>query len=90
MINHSVVSSVSDTEIEISVLSDISIHTVVEQMGMSGKISGKGTIKSKRWYNRTSGILLKEEGNADFTAETEIMDQRVPMEVKSKTVLTVQ
>lgn len=90
MVNRSMVSSVSETEIEISVLSDISVHTVVQQMGMSGKISGKGTIKSKRWYNRSTGILLKEEGNGDFSAETEIMDQRVPMDIKSKTVIIVQ
>lgn len=90
MVNRSVVTSVTDTEIELSILSDISIHTVVQQMGMSGKISGNGTIKSKRWYSRSTGILLKEEGNGDFSAETEIMDQRVPMEIKSKTVLTVQ
>lgn len=90
MVNHSVVTAVTDSAIEIAVFSDMHIQTTVQQMGMTGKISGKGTIQSKRSYNRSTGVLLREDSNGKFDAETEIMDQRIPMELTTKTIVTVQ
>lgn len=84
------VTHVSDTAIEVAVTNELSMNILQLQGMPGGKLSGKGKITSRRWYNRADGVLKKEEGAGIIDAEAEMMDQRMPMAIKVKTALTVQ
>lgn len=86
----SVVTGISDAEIELSVNATMDIHTTIQQMGMGGKINSKIQMNSKRWYNRSTGLLIKEEGTGIAEGETVVLDQRIPMQAKVQSTLTVQ
>lgn len=90
VVNESVVTGITDTEIEIQIKSLMTIHTTIQQMGMEAKASFHGLINSRRWYNRNTGVLIKEEGDTDMAGDTEIMDQKIPMNMKMKSSTTVK
>lgn len=84
------VTAMSETEIEVSVKTTMDIHATIQQMGMEGKTSAKGLFNSKRWYNRNTGLLIKEEASGSTEGETVMMDQRIPMQVKIQSMINVQ
>lgn len=84
------VTAMSETEIEVSVRTTMDIHATIQQMGMEGKTSAKGLFNSKRWYNRNTGLLIKEEASGSAEGETVVMDQRIPMQVKIQSTINVQ
>lgn len=84
------VTAMSETEIEVSVKTTMDIHATIQQMGMEGKTSAKGLFNSKRWYNRNTGLLIKEEASGNAEGETVVMDQRIPMQVKIQSTINVQ
>jgi hypothetical protein len=90
MLAESEVTGISDTAVEVAVKTTMDIHTTIQQMGMEGKITSKILMNSKRWYNRKSGILIKEEANGTADSETVVMDQRIPMQMKIQSTQIVQ
>lgn len=88
--SESVVTGISDAAIELSVKTTMDIHTMIQQMGMGGKINSKILMNSKRWYNRNTGLLIKEEATGTAEGETVVLDQRIPMQAKVQSTLTVQ
>ncbi len=90
MLAESEVTGITETEIELSVTTTMDIHATIQQMGMEGKTSVKGLINSKRWYNRNTGLLIKEESSGTAEGETVVMDQRIPMQMKIQSTQIVQ
>lgn len=84
------VTGVTEAEIEIAVKTAMDIHATIQQMGMERKITSKILINSKRWYNRNTGLLIKEEASGSTEGETVMMDQRIPMQVKIQSTINVQ
>jgi len=90
MLAESEVTGITETEIELSVKTTMDIHATIQQMGMEGKTTVKGLINSKRRYNRNTGLLIKEETSGTADGETEVMNQRIPMQMKIQSTVTVQ
>lgn len=90
LLAESEVTGITETQIELSVTTTMDIHATIQQMGMEGKTNVKGLINSKRWYNRNTGLLIKEESNGIAEGETIVMDQRIPMQMKIQSTQIVQ
>lgn len=89
-LTESEVTAMSETEIEVSVKTTMDIHATIQQMGTEGKTNAKGLFNSKRWYNRNTGLLIKEEISGSAEGEMVVMDQRIPMQVKIQSTINVQ
>lgn len=90
LLAESEVTGITETQIELSVTTTMDIHATIQQMGMDGKTNVKGLINSKRWYNRNTGLLIKEESNGTAEGETIVLDQRIPMQMKIQSTQIVQ
>lgn len=90
LLAESEVTGMTETEIELSVTTTMDIHATIQQMGMEGKTNVKGLINSKRWYNKNTGLLIKEESSGTAEGETVVLDQRIPMQIKFQSTQIVQ
>jgi len=90
MVNHYTVMAVSATEVELNVTTDSRINTVTKTQDIEIKQSMKGYTTSRRWYNKSNGLLLKEESNTDMTGTTETAETSSPMSLKIKLKLVVE
>lgn len=89
MIEEYTVTKADNNEIELQVKSSLKINTTIKQGEMEIKESMHGTVTSKRMYNKTTGILIKDESDMEMSGNTEVMDQQVPLAIKGKTTTTI-
>ncbi len=89
-VNHYTVMNVSPTEVEINITTDSKISTVTKMQEMEIKQNLKGYATARRWYNRTNGLLLKEESTTDMTGTTETAEINSPISLKIKLKLVVE
>lgn len=90
LLAESEVTGITESEIQLSIKTTMDIHATIQQMGMEGKTNVKGLINSKRWYNRNTGLLIREESNGTAEGETVVLDQRIPMQMKIQSTQIVQ
>ncbi len=90
IVNESVVTSLSPTQIELSVKTMLLINTNVQQNGMEAKVSFHGDINSRRYYDRSTGVMISETADTKMDGETEVMEQKIPMKITGKTNVTVK
>ena len=68
----------------------MSIHTTVQQMGVEVKTSFAGTMDSKKYYDRSTGILIREEGDILAEGKAGGMGQQIPIKAKAHIKMTVK
>jgi hypothetical protein len=88
--NEFVVTGLSATEIELSVKTLVMINTSMQQNGMEAIVAFHGDTNSKRYYDRISGTLIREDSNTKMEGSTEVMGQKIPMKMTGTATLTVK
>lgn len=90
VVNHYTVMAVSATVVELNVTTNTKINTVNKMQDIEIKQSMNGYATAKRWYNRTNGLLMKEESTTNMTGTTETPETSSPMSLKLVLKLVVE
>jgi hypothetical protein len=84
------VTKVTESTIELSVLYDIKINTIIQQQGMDMKMNLGMSGNDTRVYNKTTSILKSGSAPLVMSGTSEVMGQEVPMTFKGSYQTIVQ
>jgi hypothetical protein len=56
---------------------------------MEAKTTLKGQITAHRLYNKTTGVLHKDDSDGEFDGNIEVMAQAMPVHMKLKAVTVI-
>lgn len=83
------VSKIDGMYAELLVTSTIKMSMDIKEGGVDAKQTMKGTLISKRSYNKETGLLKREESNFEMNGALDVMGISAPMAIKGKMTTTV-
>ncbi len=82
-INHYIISKIANSEIEISVSTEMKMNGTIKQSGIEMNQNTMGTSRSVRLYNQLNSLLISEKTAIEMTGTSEIMGMSGPLVFKS-------
>ena len=90
VINQYTITNVENTQVEVTVNTDLKISGTIKQSGIEIKQKMTGNTTSLRIYNTSSGLLISERSSIDMSGTAEVMGMSAPVTVKGTIMTTVE